>query len=78
MKTINSKILGNNRERIADDSKSNHATNTAETFFFIFLRGMFETVACAEDLPPQFQRKLNMLVITNEESQNKKNHDYLN
>ena len=52
MKTTNSKILGNNRERIADDSKSNHATNTAETFFFIFLRGMFETVACAEDLPP--------------------------
>ena len=52
MKTINSKILGNNRERIADDSNSNHATNTAENFFFIFLRGMFETVPCAEDLPP--------------------------
>ena len=35
MKTINIKILGNNRERIADDSKSNHATNTTETFFVV-------------------------------------------
>ena len=72
VKTIKSKILGNNRERIADDSKSNHATNTAETFFLIFLRGMFETVACAEDLPPKFQRKLNMLVTTNEERETRK------
>ena len=35
VKTINSKILGNNRERIAGDSKSNHATNTTETFFVV-------------------------------------------
>ena len=35
MKSINIKILGNNRERIADDSKSNHATNNTETFFVV-------------------------------------------
>ena len=57
VKTINSKILGNNRERIAGDSKSNHATNTTETFFVVVVffalpEGMFETVAYVEDLPP--------------------------
>ena len=41
---------------------------TLPKIFFMFLRlGMFETVSCTEDLPPYFQRKLNMLVTTNEE-----------
>ena len=60
MKTSNCKILGmrcqlnmNNRERIADDSKSNHVTNTTETFFFFCAR------ECLRRLPVQKIFRLN-------------------
>ena len=82
VKTINSKILGNNRERIADDSKSNHATNTAETFFVVVvfvcfaLGNVWDGCLCGRSSSLIFKETL--LLTTYEESQSKENHDYLN
>ena len=82
VKTINSKILGNNRERIAGDSKSNHATNTTETFFVVVvfvcfaLGNVWDGCLCGRSSSLIFKETL--LLTTYEESQSKENHDYLN
>ena len=66
----------NNRERMADDSKSNHATNTTETFFFFALEQASDGCLCERSsalIPKEI-----FLVTIKEESHMKENHDFLN